>query len=46
MESGLTCKQVAIYANEIQQTCLSNSKAGGTYQVNADKRVIVMHNDW
>ncbi|KAI0388161.1 hypothetical protein F5Y04DRAFT_287024 [Hypomontagnella monticulosa] len=43
--SALTCQQVAQYANEVQQDCLANGKAGGTYTVNPGKRIIVMHSE-
>jgi len=40
-DSTLSCKEVADYANQVQQTCMSNGKAGGTFTVSAAKRVIV-----
>ncbi|KAK7744745.1 hypothetical protein SLS62_010047 [Diatrype stigma] len=39
----LTCEEVANYGNQIQQTCLSNGKAGGQFTVSAGKRVILFH---
>lgn len=41
--SALSCADVAGYANQIQQDCESGGLAGGTYSVNAGKRVEVMH---
>ncbi|KAI1755918.1 hypothetical protein F4782DRAFT_538309 [Xylaria castorea] len=39
--TGITCSEVADYANQVQQTCLSNGKVGGTFTINAGSRVIV-----
>ncbi|KAI1746442.1 hypothetical protein F4782DRAFT_544252 [Xylaria castorea] len=40
-DSQLSCEQVADYANQVQQTCMSNGKSGGTFTVSAGKKIIV-----
>ncbi|KAI0183160.1 hypothetical protein EV127DRAFT_414427 [Xylaria flabelliformis] len=39
--SELSCKEVADYANQVQQTCMSNGNVGGTFTVSAGKKIIV-----
>ena len=38
-----SCTDVANYASQIQQTCLSGDLVGGTYQINAGTRVEVIN---
>lgn len=47
--SALLCKDVADYANQIQQTCLNgpagdaNTRSGGTFTVSQSKRIVVIN---
>ncbi|MCJ1280066.1 hypothetical protein MMC21_007891 [Puttea exsequens] len=43
-EDTSKCMDIANYANDIQQECLSNGKAGGQYQISASLRVEVIGN--
>ena len=42
-DTALTCKEIANYANQVQQTCVRNGKIGGMFTVSASKRIIVFN---
>ncbi|CAL8579626.1 hypothetical protein XPA_005361 [Xanthoria parietina] len=42
---GMDCATVAGYANQIQQACLSDGRAGGTYTIGPSQRVEVIHSE-
>ncbi|KAL6716085.1 hypothetical protein ACLMJK_005651 [Lecanora helva] len=42
-DGGTSCADIAGYANQIQQDCLSDGRAGGTYTLSASQRVEVIH---
>lgn len=44
-DEGMDCATVAGYANQIQQACLSDGRAGGTYTIGPSQRVEVIHSE-
>lgn len=43
-ENDQTCSKVADYADAINSQCISGTKVGGTYQIDAGLKIEIVHN--